>query len=242
VFFTDGEPNTMTFGVNPSTNAASSSSTYNPFSVLTTSSCNPHTAGTTVSGVLAGDVTYNIWGGVLQWYNSGIGNLTNQDLNAVATPSGCSFSSSDLGTGNNPSFRSDIQSLPSADAFGNSTNTTWTGGANGSFPYAVSLTGSGWYTQQNLENAGTNVLDNAAQNARVAAVGATMPYVVYTIGLNPTIYGTINQALLERVANDPASPVYQTAYTAGKFYYVPSAGQLSQAFAAIASDILRIAQ
>ncbi len=69
-----------------------------------------------------------------------------------------------------------------------------------------------------------------------------MPYVVYTIGLNPTVYGTINQALLQRVANDPASPVYQTTYTAGKFYYVPSAGQLSQAFAAIASDILRIAQ
>jgi Flp pilus assembly protein TadG len=240
VFFTDGEPNTMTFGVNPSTNAASSSSTYYPLAVSTSSTCNPHTAGTTVSGVIAGDVTYNIWGGVLQWYNSGIGNLTNSDLNVVTTPSGCAFSSSDLGSGNNPSFRNDITSLPSHDAFGDALTTTWA--TNGSFPYSVSLTGSGWYAQQNLENAGINALDNAAQNARIAAAAATMPYVVYTIGLNPTIYGSINQALLQRMANDPASPVYQTTYTAGKFYYVPSAGQLGQAFAAIASDILRIAQ
>jgi Flp pilus assembly protein TadG len=247
VFFTDGEPNTMTFGVqqvNPSTNTGNTSLTYNPLPVSTSSTCNPHSAGTYISGVIAGDVTYNIWGGLLQWYNSGIGNLTNSDLNAASgPPTGCSFQGGggDLGSGNNPSFRNDISSLPAADAFGNATNTTWSGGANGSFPYSVTLTGN-WYYQQNLENAGTNVLDNAAQNARVAAAAATMPYVVYTIGLNPTIYGTINQALLERVANDPASPVYQSTYTSGKFYYVPSAGQLSQAFAAIASDILRIAQ
>ena len=89
VFFTDGEPNTMTFGVNPSTGAVSS--TNSPLQVLTTSSCNPHANGTTLSGVLAGDVTVNLWGGVLQWTNSGIGHLTNSDLNAVTTPSNCSF-------------------------------------------------------------------------------------------------------------------------------------------------------
>jgi Mg-chelatase subunit ChlD len=244
VFFTDGEPNTMTFGVNPSTNAASSSSSYYPLPVSTTSSCNPHTAGTTLSGVIAGDVTYNTWGGVFSWTNSGI--PVSSDFNATSgPPTGCSFQGGggDIGTGNSPSFRNDVSSLPTHDAFGNSTNTTWPGGTNGSFPYSVSLTGSTWYSLQNLENAGTNTLDNAAYNARVAAASATMPYVVYTIGLNPTsTYGTVNQALLERVANDPASPVYSTTYTAGKFYYVPTAGQLSQAFAAIASDILRIAQ
>ena len=248
VFFTDGEPNTMTFGVNttsPQTtatpNPSTSSATYNPLPVLTTSSCNPHTAGTTISGVIAGDVTYNTWGGVFNWTNGGI--PVNSDFNAASgPPTGCSFQggSGVIGSGNSPSFRNDIASLPSADAFGNSTNTTWA--SNGSFPYSVSLTGSTWYSQQNLENAGINALDNAAQNGRIAAAAANMPYVVYTIGLNPTVYGTINQALLQRVANDPASPVYQTTYTAGKFYYVPSAGQLSQAFAAIASDILRIAQ
>jgi Flp pilus assembly protein TadG len=243
VFFTDGEPNTMTFGVNPSTNAASSSSTYNPLPVSTTSSCNPHTAGTTLSGVIAGDVTYNTWGGVFKWTNSGI--PVTSDFNATSgPPTGCSFQGGggDIGTGNSASFGSDISSLPSKDAFGNSTNTTWLGGTNGSFPYAVSLTGSTWYSQQNLENAGTNTLDNAAQNARVAAAAAGIPYVAYTIGLNPSVYGTVNQALLQRVANDPASAVYQTNYTAGKFYYVPDAGQLSQAFAAVASDILRIAK
>lgn len=244
VFFTDGEPNTMTFGVNPSTSAASSSATYNPMLVSTTSTCSPHTAGTTLSGVIAGDASshYNAWGGVFSWTNSGI--PVTSDFNATSgPPTGCSFQGSggSTGSGNTASYKNDVQGLPGADAFGNSTHSTWAGGTNGSFPYAVTLTGN-WYYLQNLENAGINTLDNAAQNARVAAAGATMPYVVYTIGLNPNVYGTVNQALLERVANDPASAVYQSTYTAGKFYYVPSAGQLGQAFAAIASDILRIAQ
>jgi len=241
VFFTDGEPNTMTFGVNPSTNAASSSSTYSPMSVLTTSSCNPHTAGTTVSGVIAGDASahYNAWGGVFTWTNGGI--PVSSDFNAVSTPSGCAFSSNSLGSGNTASFRTDVSQLPAADAFGNATSTTWAGGTNGSFPYSVNLT-SNWYFLQNLENAGINTLDNAAQNARVAAAAAGIPYVVYTIGLDPSVYGSVNQELLRRVANDPSSAVYQSTYAAGAFYYVPTSGQLSQAFAQVASDILRIAK
>jgi len=53
---------------------------------------------------------------------------------------------------------------------------------------------------------------------------------------------SVNQELLRRMANDPLSAVYQSSYAAGAFYYVPSAGQLSQAFAQVASDILRIAK
>jgi Flp pilus assembly protein TadG len=257
VFFTDGEPNTMTFGVNTTTNAADTTSTYNPLSVLTSSSCNPHASGTKTSGVIAGDVSFNSWAGLMNWTNGGIP-LSDSDFDAALgsgpsppiSETGCSFQTGGSsptynaqGSGNSPSFSNDIASLPPADAFGNATNATWSGGSNGSFPYTVALTGSSWYTQQNLENAGINTLDNAAQNARAAAATANIPYVVYTIGLNPTAsYGSVNQELLRRVANDPGSAVYQTSYTPGKFYYVPSAGELSQAFAAIASDILRIAK
>lgn len=251
VFFTDGEPNTMTFGVNgtsPQTSASQNAATpgsNNALPISTSSSCNPHAAGTTVSGVLAGDFAVGVWGGVLQWYNSGINNLTNSDLNPVGTPSGCSFSGSYFGSGDpNEGFKNDITSLPTADAFGDSTTTTWTGGTNGNFPYPVVTTGN-WYYMQNLENAGINTLDNAAQKARVAAATAPnpFPYVVYTIGLDPTsTYGSVNQELLRRVANDQTSAVYQSTYSAGKFYYVPDPGALSQAFASIASDILRIAK
>jgi hypothetical protein len=236
VFFTDGEPNTMTFGVNPTTGVASTA--YSPLPVLSTSGCNPKTG---ISGVIAGDASahYNSWGGVYQWTNSGIP-LTNSDFNVVGTPSGCSFQSAGgFGYGNTAAFKNDISSLPSTDAFGNSTNGTWA--TNGSFPYSVTLTGN-WYYLQNLENAGINTLDNAAQNARVAAAAAGIPYVVYTIGLDPSVYGSVNQELLRRIANDRLSAVYQSTYTAGKFYYVPTAGQLSQAFANIASDILRLAR
>jgi len=240
VFFTDGEPNTMTFGVNGSGAISASNS---PLPVSTSSTCNPHTAGTTVSGVIAGDASahYNAWGGVFNWTNNGIGTITGSDFNAVSTPSGCSFSSSSIGTGNTASFRNDITNLPSTDAFGNALTTTWAGGTSSPFPYSVTTTGN-WYYLQNLENAGINTLDNAAQNARVAAAAAGLPYVVYTIGLNPTVYGSVNQELLRRVANDPLSAVYQSTYAAGQFYYVPTAGQLSQAFAQVASDILRIAK
>jgi len=228
VFFTDGEPNTMTFGVGGTS----------PLPVLSTSGCNPKTG---ISGVIAGDAAayYNAWGGVFNWTNGGI--PVSSDFNVVSTPSGCSFSGNSLGSGNSAAFQNDIQQLPSTDAFGNSLNTTWAGGTNGSFPYSVSLTGN-WYYLQNLENAGINTLDNAAQNARVAAAAAGIPYVVYTIGLDPSVYGSVNQELLRRIANDKLSAVYQSTYTAGKFYYVPSAGQLSQAFANIASDILRLAR
>jgi Flp pilus assembly protein TadG len=225
VFFTDGEPNTMTFGVGGTS----------PLTVKSGSGCTPTTA---FSGVIAGDVTYGVWGGVYKWTNSGI--PVSSDFTLVPTPTGCSFDSGTNPTNGTAKFGTDIAQLPSTDAFGDALTTTWA--TNGSFPYSVSLTGSSWYTLQNLENAGINALDNAAQNARVAAAAANMPYVVYTIGLNPTVYGTVNQALLQRMANDPASPVYSSTYTPGKFYYVPSSGQLSQAFAAIASDILRIAQ
>jgi Flp pilus assembly protein TadG len=251
VFFTDGEPNTMTFGVNTTTSAADTTATYNPLSVSTSSSCNPHTAGTKTSGVIAGDVSFNSWAGLMKWTNGGIP-LSDSDFDAatssIISESGCSFQTGGSSPtynaqSNPPAFRNDIASLPPADAFGNATNGTWAGGSNGSFPYTVALTGSSWYSQQNLENAGINTLDNAAQNARAAAATANIPYVVYTIGLNPTsAYGSVNQELLRRVANDPGSAVYQTTYTPGKFYYVPSSGELSQAFAAIASDILRIAK
>ncbi|HLJ47701.1 MAG TPA: TadE/TadG family protein [Bryobacteraceae bacterium] len=230
VFFTDGEPNTMTFGVGGTS----------PLPVKASSTCSPKT---NFSGVIAGDASthYNAWGGVFSWTNSGIGTITNSDFNTVSTPSGCSFSSSSLGTGNTASFKNDITQLPSTDAFGNATSTTWSGGTNGNFPYAVTLTGN-WYYLQNLENAGINTLDNAAQNARVAAAAAGIPYIVYTIGLEPNVYGSVNQELLRRVANDPASAVYQSTYAAGTFYYVPTATQLNQAFSDIASDILRLAK
>ncbi|HLG95484.1 MAG TPA: TadE/TadG family protein [Bryobacteraceae bacterium] len=238
VFFTDGEPNTMTFGVNPSTGAATSTAN-SPLPYKSGSACVP--ANTNLSGVIAGDASthYNAWGGVFNWTNSGI--PVSSDFNPNTSFTGCAYRSSSLGSGNSASFSSDIASLPATDAFGNATNSTWAGGTNGSFPYSVTLNGN-WYYLQNLENAGINTLDNAAQNARVAAAAAGIPYVVYTIGLNPNIYGSVNQELLRRVANDPASAVYQSTYAAGTFYYVPSATQLNQAFSDIASDILRLAK
>jgi hypothetical protein len=48
--------------------------------------------------------------------------------------------------------------------------------------------------------------------------------------------------LLERIANDASSPNHQAAYTTGLYMYSPTTAGLSNAFSAIASDILRISK
>ena len=128
VFFTDGEPNTMTFGVTPTTTGTASPTATptanNPLPYKSGSGCNP--SNTNISGVIAGDASayYNSWGGVLSWTNGGIGTIpAGGDFNKVSGWTGCAFVSSYQGTGNTAAFRSDINNLPSADAFGNSTTT-----------------------------------------------------------------------------------------------------------------------
>ena len=270
LLFTDGQPNTMTFGKDYGTGT-------NPYLPLAAgSSCvlTSTPAGRTgLSGVLAGDVSENIWGGILRatWEGSA--------STAFPAPSGGDFStsymidtneglksgcnsfngSSPAVTGNsttapfgggtkvgNPSKAwTDIGALPSTDAWGNSINSTWVGGtSSGSgyqFPETVVLTGANEFTQQNLQYAGINALDNAAYNARADALANGTPFVMYTIGLG-NASGGVPDELLRRVANDPTSAVYSTTYPAGIYVSSPTTAYLAQAFATIADDIMRISK
>ena len=47
---------------------------------------------------------------------------------------------------------------------------------------------------------------------------------------------------MERISNDPRSPIYNNLQQTGKYVYAPSASQLQDAFNQIASEILRISQ
>lgn len=80
--------------------------------------------------------------------------------------------------------------------------------------------------------AGFNVTDNVATTIRTNAEYAP---VIYVIGL-----GDVDHVLLRRVANDPASPIYDNTLRDGLYIYAPDQSKLKDAFARIAGEILRI--
>ena len=242
VFFTDGIPNTITFGPAYGTG---------PVLPLKSGSSCAATAG--FSGVIAGDTGYAVTGGIFKATNNTYPAPTPfpNDISMIAAAQGykggCAFSSAPLTTGSNPpGFAPDVAYLPSTDAFGNGLDTDLLGGTG--FPAATLHYTSGTYSgkirsddRQTIENAGINALDNAAQNARVDAAAHNIPLIVYTIGLG-NAPGGVSDVLLQRVANDPNSPNHQTTYTDGLYMFSPDTAHLSSAFATIASDILRLSK
>ncbi|HEX5226145.1 MAG TPA: VWA domain-containing protein [Bryobacteraceae bacterium] len=253
LFFTDGQPNTITFGKDYGTGSAG----YLPLSASSTCQLNTPLSPTTrtgLSGVIAGDVSVDIWGGIFAATNSTYPVSSSGDFgsgNIIGTAQGrksgtCnSFKTTPTGTANTAPLGTDIGNLPSTDAWGNSINSTWSGGSSSgtgyTFPETVNLTGSSEWTQTNLQHAGINALDNAAQNARINANSLNMPFVIYTIGLG-NASGGVPDELLRRVANDPTAAVYQTAYPAGIYVSSPDTAHLAAAFATIADDIMRISK
>ncbi len=94
------------------------------------------------------------------------------------------------------------------------------------------------FSTANSDAVSANAADYAAQQARKdTSVGGIT---IYTIGLDGN--GGVDGTLLERLANDPASPIYDSTQPTGKYYYSPNAGQLASIWNSIASQILRIAQ
>ena len=247
VLFTDGIPNTITFG--PAYGTLS-----NP--VLPRNTASTCTAGSPVtpgfSGVIAGDTSYGVTGGIFQATSSTYPAPTPfpADITMITSSQGykggCAYPSQYVMSSTSTPFANDIYYLPSTDAFGNALDTDLLGGTG--FPAATQHISGGTYNgklkandRQTIENAGINALDNAAQSARIDAAANNIPLIVYTIGLG-NAPGGVNNALLERIANDPSSATHQTAYTTGLYMYSPDLAHLSSAFAAIASDILRISK
>jgi hypothetical protein len=64
---------------------------------------------------------------------------------------------------------------------------------------------------------------------------------IYTIGLSNPPSEIINSTFLERVANDPRAPGYNSSQSTGLFILASSSG-LQSAFQQIASQILRLSK
>jgi Mg-chelatase subunit ChlD len=109
--------------------------------------------------------------------------------------------------------------------------------------------GVGKYPAQvwNINNAARNLVEIIANSARADASGA-YPIRIYSIGMSYLLLdllGTIPetpQSILQRVANDPASPDFNSAQLTGAYFYAATAADVGPAFQQLQSKIIRLAK
>jgi Flp pilus assembly protein TadG len=245
LFFTDGQPTGVTFDM----------------PILNTSPCSAFTTGNptgpggyplpgNAKGYIRG--TYNtfinanqFWG-ILQ-HNGVPGSpalqvIANGDYVPAPNSTGCNYDSGWVNNGgiNNMTDTSDVAGLPLLDIWGNSANTAYQPVtlANG----LIDVNNPG----QNAPAMALNAADSAATNIRNGMVdpvsGNSVPNVlILSIGLGNALI-PVSPTFLQRVSNDPASPIYDSTKSAGKYYSAPTVADLQPAFQAVASEILRLAR
>lgn len=157
----------------------------------------------------------------------------------IITAAGCASTSSYPGYNNNASqpvnIRRDIAYIPDQEVHGIETSgykavATFPNGHSYQFKKRPDV-------PMAVTGAGMNVADNIAATARN---NTTLKPALYTIGLGSN--GGVDHELLRRIANDPASPIYNDDQNTGMYAYAPTPTDLNYAFVRIASEILRIAQ
>jgi hypothetical protein len=224
VFFTDGQPNTLHL---PAIQMKTGSKSANE-----AGRCSDTTAREGVLATLGSPTTD--YAGIFKWAETRFPIPSgSDDLTLIDRNSNCNFKISGTNQVNE-----DIIGLAPAnnqvDAFGNSL----TGYKPSLYANGLLQAGSdGRY----LEYAGINALDSAARRARQEADALGMELVVYAVGLaspNPA-----EHELLQRVANTRAAGLaFDPTKREGMYAYAENASELENAFASMASDILRISR
>jgi Flp pilus assembly protein TadG len=214
VFFTDGRPTAVTEN----------------FPILGGSGCQSTTPklGVLTSGY-SGNTPVNPMG--LYNYVAPAQPFT-PDLAVIASKTGCHFATTQTNV-----YR-DVSYAPTTDYWGNSLTAT---GYKTTTPSGSGLDVS---HAQNIENFSVNAADHAALRIRRGDPDPTQGnqsmagVVIYTIGL-----GTVDDVLLERMANDPAlTPNPVVAGRQGRYAYAADSTALDLAFTRVASEMLRIAK
>jgi Flp pilus assembly protein TadG len=231
LFFTDGEPNTLTFTLPVRTAARG----------YTTAPAYPPTATSRSSCSSTTDKVGSIYGS-----NPPFGAITPL-APVIPVPSDTNFESGSAYlaadstgcyyAGTRSRINADIGWMPAQALMPDGTLVNVTGYRGGLNSFTDPL-GNVRYTinENNMIKGAYNVLDNAATIAR----NDSRLIVVYSIGL-----GTVNadnETLLKRVANDPESQIHTTSTPDGLYVYAPDSAALNQAFYQIASEILRLAR
>lgn len=100
---------------------------------------------------------------------------------------------------------------------------------------------------KNANNAARNLLEIIANAARSDNSGA-YPIRIYTLGLGDLLNANAGavpetgSSILQRVANDPDGPNFNSNQLPGKYYFAGDPAQLTAAFEAVRNQIIRLSQ
>jgi hypothetical protein len=244
LFFTDGTPT----GVNVNMPISASSTCKNP---------NPATASIKypyINGLYSTYTGGDTFFGLLTPTNQTGTNPPDDTTQIVTTDGvnakGCAFAAS---WASNVTTYTDFQGVPLTDIYGDNL-------ASGYQPTLATVTcgtttclSIGTGTNENASSMAQNGTDQAALKIRTGTTEpSTLPnagkslanVIIYSIGLGNALTGTLNQDLLNRVSNTPASGIYVAPPTQqqGDFILAPTSADINAAFATIAAEILRIAK
>lgn len=241
VFFTDGQPNTVTAEFNVKTQSTPESSAYSRCWDWTNNKRYSEAGWNPINQKYQGYIAGGTW----------IDGLYNPEATAMpvaeervfvtkpvgATGADKSYSDDCRYRGYSPYVVYDIAYYPLQDLYGNSMTgykdvTTYSSG----HPYAGKIK----IEAKNIENAAVNAVDNAAARIRAKALNSSMPITIYVIGLGGA--GAAEHELLKRIANAKDSTAFDDDAPTGLYLYAPSSAQLGTAFGQIASEILRISK
>ena len=138
--------------------------------------------------------------------------------------------------------------LPVNDINGNSLNTIYNSvlPLNSVGMINIGTVTSGCPTNNYATAMALNVADSAATNIRNGSTDATSGkslsgIIIFSIGLG-NASTPFSPTFLERVSNDPRSPIYDSAKPAGSYVYAATSADLQSAFATVAGLILRLAK
>jgi Flp pilus assembly protein TadG len=179
--------------------------------------------------------------------------ITNSDEYENPNSNNCTYDGGGAPVTSQNEIVSDFYGLPIVDINGNSLvdggyqSVTYVSGSGNKF---ISLGSGNGNASPDGEGPFLNVSDSAAANIRTGATDAVSGkslsgILIFTIGLENTASAglpPVNSDFLERIANDPRGSSYNSAYPAGTFYNAPTVADLQPAFAAVASQILRLAK
>ncbi len=235
VFFTDGHPNGIAANFPVKTKVDTRYDYKNTNSLVSTPASTCSTI-TTIQGEIAE------WSGEpapstgttegLFAVTSSSGGTTSEQVASGLT--GCNMSS------DQSKMRRDIAYIPATDLYLNATTGYQSFAGGDLYP-----TGNPYVGQIRVDTptavvtASVNAADNQATTIRN---DATLIPIIYSIGLGGTSAEPIDATFMERLANDPRSPIYNSSKPAGEYVYAPTAAELASAFQQVASQILRISQ
>ena len=253
VFFTDGQPNAMVeSNVIGSQSWPIKSQVDQRYDALSTgtltstaaSSCNS-------SDVLNGTITTLLAQGQspgTTGYTGGIYDASTwvpvYGAPGAISAAGCTFTNSNVGAYCRAEpilcMRRDIAYIRNTDAFGNATNTGYKG-VPATYPSGNPYVGFIRVDEQvpGIMAAAFNAADNQANTIRS---NTTYKPVIFTIGLDGAPDMPIDSVFLERVANDPRSPIYSSSQAAGYYAYAANPSALNQAFDQVYSYALRLSR